>query len=124
MPFNKEEIKRISKARKDWEEGLLKQQLEKFGMEQPPSKTCTPLDLEAWDFLEKVGFPGQYPFTSMEYPTPLPERPRRGGVTRFIAGAYAGYGTVEDTRDLWQTQGRRGYGCRRWLGCGRRSQGR
>ena len=108
MLFNEEDFKRISKAKQDWEEGLLKQQLEKFGMEQPPSKTCTPLDLKDWDFLEKVGFPGQYPFTSMEYPTPLPERPRRGGVTRFIAGAYAGYGTVEDTRDLWQTQGRRG----------------
>jgi len=109
MLFNEEELQRIAMAKQEWEEGLLKQQLERFGIEEPSSKTYTPLDLRDWNFLEKVGFPGQYPFTSMEYPTPLPERPQAtSGVTRFIAGAYAGYGTVEDTRDLWQTQGRRG----------------
>ena len=97
MLFNEEELQRIAMAKQEWEEGLLKQQLERFGIEELSSKTYTPLDLRDWNFLEKVGFPGQYPFTSMEYPTPLPERPQAtSGVTRFIAGAYAGYGTVED----------------------------
>jgi methylmalonyl-CoA mutase N-terminal domain/subunit len=108
MLFNKEELQRIAKAKQEWEDGLLKQQLERFGMEEPHSKTYTPLDLSDWNFLDKVGFPGQYPFTSMEYPTQIPERPQAGDVMRFVAGAYAGYGTVEDTRDLWQAQGRRG----------------
>ena len=103
--LNKDEIERIVKAKKDWEEELLKPQLEKFGMEQPPGEVYSPADLEEWNFLEKVGFPGQYPFTSMEYPTRLPDRSRVAGVTRFIAGAYAGYGTAEDTRDLWRTPG-------------------
>jgi len=52
--------------------------------------------------------PGQYPFTSMEYATHFPERGTAVSAIRFVAGAYAGYGTVEDTRDLWREQGRRG----------------
>lgn len=108
MPYHEEELEGIAQARREWEEGPLKQQSARFGMEEPPSRTYTPLDLRDWNFLEKVGFPGQYPFTSMEYPTHVPERPEIAGVTRFVAGAYAGYGTVEDTRDLWRTQKRRG----------------
>ena len=108
MLFNKGELQKIGKAKQEWEDGLLKQQLERFGMEEPPSETYTPLNLENWNFMEKVGFPGQYPFTSMEYPTHVPERPQAGDIARFVAGAYAGYGTVEDTRDLWRAQGRRG----------------
>ena len=108
MLFNKQELARIAQAKRDWEEGLLKQQMARFGMDEPPGQTHTPLDLQDWNFMEKVGFPGQYPFTSMEYPTHVPERPEVGGITRFVAGAYAGYGTVEDTRDLWRAQGRRG----------------
>jgi methylmalonyl-CoA mutase N-terminal domain/subunit len=108
MLFNKGELQKIAKAKQEWEDGLLKQQLERFGMEEPPSKTYTPLNLEDWNFTEKVGFPGQYPFTSLEYPTHVPERPQAGDIARFVAGAYAGYGTVEDTRDLWRAQGRRG----------------
>jgi methylmalonyl-CoA mutase N-terminal domain/subunit len=44
----------------------------------------------------------------MEDPTHVPDRPGGGNAVRFVAGAYAGYGTVEDTRDLWRSQGRRG----------------
>jgi len=108
MLYNEEELERIEKARNEWEQGLLKRQLERFGMEKPSSETYTPLDLKDWDFLEKVGLPGQYPFTSLEYPTQLPDVPQAAGAMRFAAGAYAGYGTVEDTRDLWRAQGRRG----------------
>ncbi|MDP2953696.1 MAG: methylmalonyl-CoA mutase family protein, partial [Chloroflexota bacterium] len=77
-------------------------------MDKPPSQTYTPLDLSDWDFLEKVNLPGQYPFTSLEYPTHVPEMAEAAGTMRFVAGGYAGYGTVEDTRDLWRAQGRRG----------------
>lgn len=108
MLFNEEELERIAESKEAWEEGLLKQQLERFRMEEPPSKTHSPLDLKDWGFLEKVGFPGQYPFTSLEYPTRVPERAEAAGAMRFAAGAYAGYGTVEDTRDLWRSQRRRG----------------
>jgi len=108
MLFNEEELESIAEAKREWEEGLLQKQLERFGMDVPPGKTYAPSDLKDWDFLEKVGFPGQYPFTSMEYPTHVPDRPGAASAVRFIAGAYAGYGTVEDTRDLWREQGRRG----------------
>ncbi len=108
MIFNGEELERIRQAKGDWEERQLKRQMERFGMKEPPSPTYTPLDLQNWDFLDKVGFPGQYPFTSLEYPTPLPERQEAGAPLILLAGAYAGYGTVEDTRDLWRAQRRRG----------------
>ncbi len=108
MLFNDEELDRIADARKDWQAGPLQRQLDRFGIETPPGATYTPADLTDWDFMDKVGLPGQYPFTSMEYPTHVPDRPGGGGAVRFVAGAYAGYGTVEDTRDLWRGQGRRG----------------
>ncbi len=110
MLYNEEELRKIEKAQKDWEEGLLKPQMARFRMEEPPAKTYTPLDLSEWSFLDKVGFPGQYPFTSMDHPTHIPERGEMGagGGARMAAGGYAGYGTVEDTRDLWKSQGRRG----------------
>ena len=108
MLFDREELEKIAGAKQEWEEGLLKQQMERFGMKEPPGRTYTPADLDEWDFLEKVGLPGQYPFTSMEYATHLPERGTAVSAIRFVAGAYAGYGTVEDTRDLWREQGRRG----------------
>ncbi|MEE8352992.1 MAG: methylmalonyl-CoA mutase family protein [Dehalococcoidales bacterium] len=108
MLFNDQELDRIAHARKDWAEGPLQRQLDRFGMETPPGRTYTPADLPDWDFMDKVGLPGQYPFTSMEYPTHVPDQPGGGSAVRFVAGAYAGYGTVEDTRDLWRSQGRRG----------------
>ncbi|MBI2864284.1 MAG: methylmalonyl-CoA mutase [Chloroflexi bacterium] len=102
-----QDLERIRQARKEWEEGPLKQSLDRFGIEESPHKVYTPLDAENHDFLEKVGFPGVPPYTRGLYPMPVPERATRGDA-RAPAGAYAGYGTVEDTRDLWRQQRRRG----------------
>jgi methylmalonyl-CoA mutase N-terminal domain/subunit len=105
--WDKEELDKIREARKRWEEGPLKQSLDRFGIQESPFKVYTPLDVENHDFLKQVGFPGQPPYTRGLYPMPVPESATRGD-TRAPAGAYAGYGTVEDTRDLWRKERRRG----------------
>ncbi|MDP2952170.1 MAG: methylmalonyl-CoA mutase family protein, partial [Chloroflexota bacterium] len=99
--FKKDRLKAIGKKRKEWEQGPLKKSLERFGLKEAPYQFYTPLDIEGHDFLEKVGFPGEYPFTSGTYTTPVPETATRGGVTR--AGTYQGYGTAEDTRDFYKS---------------------
>jgi len=55
----------------------------------------TPLDLEKWDYLEKLGFPGAYPFTRGVYPTMYRGRP-------WTIRQYAGYGSAEDTNSRYR----------------------
>ena len=50
----------------------------------------TPLDVEGFDYLEKDGFPGQYPFTRGVQPTMY-----RGRL--WTMRAYAGFATAEET---------------------------
>ena len=50
----------------------------------------TPLDIEDFDYGEKLGFPGQYPFTRGVQPTMY-----RGRL--WTMRAYAGYATAEET---------------------------
>lgn len=50
----------------------------------------TPLDIEDFDYGEKLGFPGQYPFTRGVQPTMY-----RGRL--WTMRAYAGFATVEET---------------------------
>jgi len=35
----------------------------------PIERVYTPLDLQGWDYVEKLGMPGQYPFTRAVQPT-------------------------------------------------------
>ena len=100
----------IEKRREEWEAGVLKPALEKFDLEESPTKFYSPADVGDLDFLEKVGFPGQYPFTAGNYPTKVYQYGRASGwevvgakgkeVSR--AGYYAGYGLAEDTRDYYK----------------------
>lgn len=50
----------------------------------------TPLDIEDFDYVEKLGFPGQYPFTRGVQPTMY-----RGRL--WTMRAYAGFATAEET---------------------------
>jgi len=112
--FDSGRIEEIARRRKEWQERAVKRSVERFGVEQNPSRFYTPVDIKDFDFLEKVGFPGEYPFTSLEYPSNIPNLRIRGGVSALVvrAGAYSGYGAPEDTRDYYnymrQSLGRRG----------------
>jgi len=103
---DKNELDEIEKKRKEWGEGPVKKSLNRFGIKESPNEFYTPLDIKGHDFLEKVGFPGEYPFTAGVY-TMMPPGAEPGfygatggGLVRV--GAYSGYGTAEDTRDFYK----------------------
>ena len=109
MLFDKRMLSEIEKRRKSWEEGAVRKALMRFGVDKSPTKYYTPLDVKDYNFLTKVGFPGEYPFTAGEYPTVVPgSGPRRGGYHLaggpglVRAGRYSGYGSSEDTRDYYR----------------------
>ena len=102
------DIEKIKKEKARWEEEELTPRLKKFNLEKPVTSFCTPAELPEHDFLNKVGFPGEYPFTagnaSVEFWKANSKlaalfgfRPDWGG-TRGV-GKYGGFGTAEDYRD-------------------------
>lgn len=89
----------IGEARKAWEDEKVRKTLSKAPERQerfethsgiPVERLYTPLDLDAWDYQEKLGFPGQYPFTRGVQPTMY-----RGRL--WTMRQYAGFGTAEET---------------------------
>jgi methylmalonyl-CoA mutase N-terminal domain/subunit len=108
----------IARRKQQWQEGVEKAALDRLGVKESPNRFYTPLDVLDFDFLERVGFPGEYPFTAATFPVmtrPVPERAARDQDTagkaeapgaRVRAGRYSGYGAPEDTRDYYlQMQG-------------------
>lgn len=104
----KDQSEEIRKQEKAWKEGPVEKALDKFPLiSECPSRFYTPADIdEDFDFLEKVGFPGQYPYTAGAYPfEPM------AGLSKFAAMAppttraalYSGYGRPEDTRDYYKS---------------------
>lgn len=101
------ELEKIKEKKAQWEEKCLKPALQRFRLQESPTKFYTPADVKRFDFLEKVGFPGEYPFTAGPYPTSPYEAGGKGsghiqsapGLRR--AGRYSGYGTAEETRDYY-----------------------
>jgi methylmalonyl-CoA mutase N-terminal domain/subunit len=107
MSRSEEEIEKIKEARKRWEEGILKKNMQKFGLQESPITICTPVDLQDHDFLRDVGFPGEFPFTAGRYVIPTLNmmwgRGKAYGAGKAIKQqfGYAGYGTAEDMRDYY-----------------------
>ncbi len=58
--------------------------------EIPVERLYTPLDVPGGEYLEKVGFPGEYPYTRGVYPTMY-----RGRL--WTMRQYAGFGTAEES---------------------------
>ena len=100
MTFDKEKLAKIREEEKRWEETTVKKFIEKRPERKEKFMTddgfeikrvYTPADLgEDWDYMEKLGFPGEYPFTRGVYATMY-----RG---RFwTMRQYAGFGTAEES---------------------------
>ena len=106
MLFDEKELKEIKRRKKEWEAGPLKQALKRFGVTESPNKFYTPLDTKGHSFMEKVGFPGEYPFTADIYASMIPGASGAGYITSgggtVRAGDYSGYGAPEDTRDFYK----------------------
>jgi methylmalonyl-CoA mutase N-terminal domain/subunit len=94
-----EEDRKLSSARKDWEERKLNPSL-KRGKERKPNfvtssgieikRAYDPEDVNGLDFVDDVGFPGEYPFTRGVQPTMY-----RGRL--WTMRQYAGFGTAEES---------------------------
>ena len=92
--FSGKKLKNLEEARSEWENNSLneKEKRKSFrnlsDIEIEP--LYTPLHLKDFDYMEKLGFPGQYPFTRGPYPNMY-----RG---RFwTMRQFAGFGTAEQT---------------------------
>ena len=111
---DKERLEEIEAKKSEWEKGPLKESLARFGTKESPNRFYTPLDVPDFDFLEDVGFPGQYPFTAGKYAVTDLGMLAKVGVRDekppqlIRAGLYSGYGTPEDTRDYYKAMQARG----------------
>lgn len=107
-----EDTEKVKQKRQEWENRVLKPTLGALRLKESPTKFYTPADIEDFDFLDQVGFPGQYPFTAGTYATFPREAPRGEGdgegSALVRASGYSGYGTAEDTRDYYKELQRRG----------------
>ena len=59
----------IKAREQEWKEGTVNKALKRFPLlKESPSRFYSPLDMkEDFDFLGKVGFPGEYPHTAGTY---------------------------------------------------------
>lgn len=98
MVDNKE-IEMLKRPYEAWKEEDLEGPIRKYGERVERFETrseitvkplYTPLDIEGFDYLEKLNFPGRYPFTRGTYAEGYRTR------TWFVRGLF-GYGTAEET---------------------------
>jgi methylmalonyl-CoA mutase N-terminal domain/subunit len=60
----------------------------------PVARVYTPLDMQDFDYIAKLGMPGQYPFTRAVQPTAYRGR-------YWTMRQYAGFGTAEETNERY-----------------------
>jgi len=96
--LDKNKLDEIRKQKERWEKETVAKSFDKLPEKGEIAtssgiqvkRLCTPTDLAKSDYLEDLGFPGEYPFTRGVYPTMY-----RG---RFwTMRQYAGFGTAEQT---------------------------
>src|SRR5213596_3659153 len=91
--------KALEKERKRWEDTTLRNAVESLPERRkefvttssaPVERLYTPLDIRDWDPLQKLGVPGEFPYTRGIHPTMY-----RGRL--WTMRMFAGYGSAEDT---------------------------
>ena len=97
--FHPEELQAIEKRLRQWEATTLRDSLAKQPERQKSfvstssksvDRTYTPLDLRDWDYLTKLGVPGEFPYARGIHPTMY-----RGRL--WTMRMFSGYGSAEDT---------------------------
>jgi methylmalonyl-CoA mutase N-terminal domain/subunit len=109
------DLKQLSEIRQQWEEKTVRSALSRFSyIKKVPTKFYAPDSLGEFNFLEKVGFPGEYPFTSGAYPfrpnaalekfvgESETSRFKRGSSGQTRAAEYSGYGSPESTGNYYK----------------------
>ena len=97
-------LEKLIEARKEWEAGTLGKTLDRFperkktfvtGSDEPVDRVYLPGETDADTYMEKIGFPGDYPYTRGVQPTMY-----RG---RFwTMRQYAGFGTAEESNKRYK----------------------
>ena len=97
--FDEKAIKEIEEMEKKWEEEVVPKYLKKMPERKKEFKThagisvkriYTPADIRDFDYLEKLGLPGEFPFTRGIHATMYRAR-------IWTMRQFSGYGTPEDT---------------------------
>ncbi len=90
---------KLVRKKEDWEKECLSKVLNKRPERQeefittsslPIDRLYTPADLDRWEYMERLGFPGDYPFTRGVQPSMY-----RGRL--WTMRQFAGFGTAEET---------------------------
>jgi len=101
---NEELLEKVQQAYKDWDNNVYKKSIRKFHERLDSFATqsftevkpiYSPLDSNADLYLEKIGFPGEYPFTRGIQPTMY-----RGRL--WTMRQYAGYGTAKESNERYR----------------------
>lgn len=94
----------IRAAKEKWEQGTVAKVVSRFPERKKEFSTdsgisvdraYTPTDLGDWDYLEKLGFPGEYPYTRGVQPTMY-----RGRL--WTMRQYAGFGDAKETNERFR----------------------
>jgi len=112
MLFDKRKLEEIRQQKEKWEKEIVPKSLERLRERGeffttsgiPVGRVCTPFDIEDFDYLRDLGFPGEYPLTRGVYPTMYRAR-------FWTMRQYAGFGTAEQTNQRFKyllEQGQKG----------------
>ncbi len=96
--FVKEKLRELEQQKEKWEKETVVKSFDKLpergefstSSDIPVNRVYTPLDIANVDYLEKLGFPGEYPLTRGVYTTMYRAR-------LWTMRQYAGFGTAEQT---------------------------
>ncbi|MCW3993222.1 MAG: methylmalonyl-CoA mutase family protein [Candidatus Bathyarchaeota archaeon] len=110
--FDKRKLEEIRQQKEKWEKEIVPKSLERLPERGeffttsgiPVGRVCTPFDIEDFDYLRDLGFPGEYPLTRGVYPTMYRAR-------FWTMRQYAGFGTAEQTNQRFKyllEQGQKG----------------
>ena len=93
-----------SRSKKEWLDGTYARSVERVPERDYPFEASdghgvdpvyAPADQEGWDFLEKLGFPGEYPYTRGVQPTMY-----RGRL--WTMRQYAGFGDAQESNQRYR----------------------
>ncbi len=102
MDYN--EIDKINKAKKSWEENTLNKSLKNYserkkvfvtGSDEEINRLYDPLDLNNFDYINDLGYPGEFPYTRGVQPTMY-----RGRL--WTMRQYAGFGDAEESNKRYK----------------------
>ena len=102
--FDEKKLKEIQSGKKQWTEGPVEKATSRFperkekfttGSNLEVDRLYTPVDVEDFDYDEKLGYPGQYPYTRGVQPTMY-----RGRL--WTMRQYAGFATAEESNQRYK----------------------